>query len=150
MGKEKIRKYAEDLGVGVIGFTSIEDYKSERSPDPRTILPKAKAIVVFGHRMIDGALDSKNPRLNLAGRMAVTDTSKSHLYLMARFIEKNYKTKTTPVLSSYPLDMEAPALGLLGDVSLRHAAVSAGVGVLAGIIWLSTRLLDHVSVSPAY
>ncbi|MBM4271556.1 MAG: epoxyqueuosine reductase [Deltaproteobacteria bacterium] len=128
MSKENIRKYGLDLGIDVVGFTSIEDYRSERSPDPRTILPDVKSIVVFGHRMIDGALDSKNMRVAMMARMGVMDTSKSHLYLMARFIEDKYKTKTAPVLSSYPLDMEAPAMGLIGDVSLRHAAVSAGLG----------------------
>jgi epoxyqueuosine reductase QueG len=129
MSKEEIRGYGLDLGVDVIGFTSLEDYKSERSPDPRSILPKSKSIIVLGHRMIDGALDSNNPRINMSGRMGVMDTSKNHLYLVARFIEKKYKARTSPVLSSYPLDMEAPALGLLGDISLRHAAIAAGLGV---------------------
>jgi len=129
MSKEEIRKYGLDMGVDVIGFASLEDYKSERSPDPRSILPKAKSIIILGHRMIDGALDSNNPRINMVGRMGVMDTSKNHLYLFARFIEKKYKARTSPVLSSYPLDMEAPAFGLLGDISLRHAAIAAGLGV---------------------
>jgi epoxyqueuosine reductase len=129
MNQEEIREYGYGLGVDVVGFASLEDYKSERSPDPKSILPEAKSVVVLGHRMIDGALDGPNPRINIAGRMAVMDTSKHDLYLMAKFIEKKFKVKAATVLSSYPLDMEAPALGLRGDLSLRHAAVAAGVGV---------------------
>ena len=129
MEKEQIRKYGQDLGVDAVGFVALEDYKSPKSPDPKSYLPKAKSIIVLAHRMIDGALDSKNPRFNIAGRMAVMDTSKSHLYLMARFIEGRTGKKTSPVLSSYPLDMEAPTLGLVGDISLRHAAVASGLGV---------------------
>lgn len=129
MSKEEIRKYGLNIGIDVVGFTSIEDYHSEKSPDPRTILPDVKSIIVLGHRMIDGALDSTNMRIAMAARMGVMDTSKSHLYLMSRFIEDRYKVKAAPVLSSYPLNMEAPAMGLIGDVSLRHAAVSAGLGV---------------------
>jgi epoxyqueuosine reductase QueG len=129
MNKEEIRKYALNLGVDVVGFVSIDDYKSKRSPDPRNILPGGKSIIVLGHRMIDGALDSKNMRIAMAARMGVMDTSKSHVYLISKFIEDKFMTKAAPVLSSYPLDMEAPALGLLGDVSLRHAAVCAGLGV---------------------
>ena len=128
MDKEEIRKYGLNLGIDVVGFTSIEDYRSEKSPDPHTILPDVKSIIVLGHRMIDGALESKNMRVAMSARMGVMDTSKSHLYLMARFIEDRFKAKAATVLSSYPLDMEAPALGLRGDVSLRHAAVSAGLG----------------------
>jgi epoxyqueuosine reductase QueG len=129
MNKEELRKFGLDLGIDVVGFTSIEDYKSERSPDPRTILSDVKSIIVLGHRMIDGPLDSKNMRIAMGARMGVMDTSRSHLYLMSKFIEDQFKAKAAPVLSSYPLDMEAPALGLLGDISLRHAAVSAGLGV---------------------
>jgi epoxyqueuosine reductase len=128
MSKDEIRKFGLDLGIDAVGFTSIDDYRSERSPDPHTILPDVKSIVVLGHRMIDGALDSKNMRLSMMARMGVMDTSKSHLYLMSRFIEDRFKAKAAPVLASYPLDMEPPALGLIGDVSLRHAAVSAGLG----------------------
>lgn len=128
MSKEEIRKLGLDLGIDAVGFTSIEDYRSERSPDPRAILPDVKSIIVLGHRMLDGALDSKNMRVAMTARMGVMDTSKSHLYLMSRFIEDKFNAKAAPILSSYPLDMEAPSLGLLGDVSLRHAAVSAGLG----------------------
>ena len=74
MSKEEIRGYGLELGIDVIGFTSLEDYKSERSPDPRSILPKSKSIIVLGHRMIDGALDSNNARINMSGRMGVMDT----------------------------------------------------------------------------
>lgn len=130
MSKEEIRKYGLDLGIDVVGFTSITDYQSEKSPDPRTILPGVQSIIVLGHRMIDGALDSKNMNVAMVGRMGVMDTSKSHVYLMAKFIEDKFRTKSAPILSSYPVDMEAPALGLRGDVSLRHAAVSAGLGVM--------------------
>lgn len=128
MIKEEIREYGYSLGIDVVGFASVQDYKSERSPDLKSILPKAKSIVVLGHRMIDGSLDGRNPRINMAGRMAVMDTSKHDLYLMAKFIEMKFRVRAATVLSSYPLDMEAPSLGLLGDLSLRHAAVAAGVG----------------------
>jgi epoxyqueuosine reductase len=138
MSKEDIRAYALSLGVDAVGFTSIGDYKSQRSPDPRDILPAVKSIIVLGHRMIDGALDSANMRVAMAARMGVMDTSKSHLYLIAKYIEDKFKAKAATVLSSYPLDMEAPALGLLGDVSLRHAAVSAGLGV-----WGRHNLVIH-------
>lgn len=138
MSKKEIREYALSLGVDAVGFTSITDYKSQRSPDPHTILPDVKSIIVLGHRMIDGALDSQNMRVAMAARMGVMDTSKSHLYLISKFIEDKFNVKAAMVLSSYPLDMEAPALGLLGDVSLRHAAVSAGLGT-----WGRHNLVIH-------
>jgi len=129
MNKEDIREFARGLGVSAVGFLSLADYRSPKSPDPKSYLPEATSFVVFGHRMLDGALDSKNPRFNIAGRMAVMDASKAHLYLVAQFIEDNTGKRASPVLSSYPLDMAAPGFGLLGDISLRHAAVQSGLGV---------------------
>ncbi len=129
MKKEDIRTFARGLGVDAVGFLALADYKSPKSPDPRSYLPKAQSLIVFGHRMIDGALDSKNPRFNIAGRMAVMDTSKAHLYQVARLIEDKTGKAASPVLSSYPLDMAAPIFGLAGDISRRHAAVQSGLGV---------------------
>jgi len=51
MEKEQIRKYGLELGVDAVGFVALEDYKSPKSPDPKSYLPKAKSIVVLAHRM---------------------------------------------------------------------------------------------------
>ena len=96
MKKEEIRTFARGLGVDAVGFLALADYKSPKSPDPRSYLPKAQSLIVFGHRMIDGALDSKNPRFNIAGRMAVMDTSKAHLYQVARLIEDRTGKAASP------------------------------------------------------
>lgn len=129
MQKEEIRRFAVDRGADAVGFLALADYSSPKSPDPKSWLPKARSIIIFGHRMLDGALDSENPRFNIAGRMAVMDTSKTLLYSVARLIEDRTGKRASPVLSSYPLDMAAPTLGLVGDISLRHAAVQSGLGV---------------------
>lgn len=50
-------------------------------------------------------------------------------YLMARHIEAQFGSKAAPVPSSYPLDMGPGVMGLAGDLSMRHAAVAAGLGV---------------------
>lgn len=129
MQKEEIRRFAVDRGADAVGFLALADYSSPKSPEPKSWLPKARSIIVFGHRMLDGALDSENPRFNIAGRMAVMDASKTLLYSVARLIEDRTGRRASPVLSSYPLDMAAPTLGLVGDISLRHAAVQSGLGV---------------------
>ncbi|MCU0582709.1 MAG: 4Fe-4S binding protein [Syntrophales bacterium] len=129
MKKEDIRTFALSQGADAVGFLALADYKSPKLPDPRSYLPKAQSLIVFGHRMLDGALDSENPRFNIAGRMAVMDTSKAHLYQVARLLEDRTGKRASPVLSSYPLDMAAPTFGLAGDISLRHAAVQSGLGV---------------------
>lgn len=129
MDKEKIRKFGHQLQSDLVGFASIEDYHSKRSPDPKAILSGVKSIVVLGFRELDGALESENTRTAMSCRMSTMHMAESASYLMARFIEDNYKARAASVLVSYPLDMSQETMGLVGDLSLRHAAVAAGLGV---------------------
>jgi hypothetical protein len=84
--EEEIRKYGRELGADTVGFASVENYRSPKSPDLKTILPNARSLVVFGYREVDGALESGNARVSMAGRMAVMDLAKKNDYPMARFI----------------------------------------------------------------
>jgi len=127
--EEEIRKYGRELGADAVGFASIENYRSPKSPDLKTILPEARSLVVFGYREIDGALETENARVSMAARLAVMDLAKKNDYLVARFIEDRWKARSVFVLTSFPLGMSPPGMGLVGDISLRHAAVVAGLGV---------------------
>ncbi len=129
MDKEQLRKYGYEIGADAVGFAAIEDYKSERAPDPRTILPNVKSMIVLGYRENDGAVESENARINMSSRMGEIELAFKNNYIITRHIEKNTGTKAAPVPFSYPLNMGPEVMGLVGDVSLRHAAVAAGLGV---------------------
>ncbi len=129
MDKEQIRQFGYELGVDAVGFAAIEDYQSEKSPDPATILPGVRSMVVLGYREINGAVESENTRIGMAARMGAMELSLKNNYLMARYIEDRYQAKAAGVPASYPLDMGPEVMGFTGDVSLRHAAVAAGLGV---------------------
>lgn len=129
MEKEKIRQYGIELGADVVGFAAIEDYKSERTPDPKTILSGVKSMIVLGYRENHGAVESENTRISMMSRMGSMELSLKNNYLLARYIEKDSGTKAAPISFSYPIDMESPHMGSVADVSLRHAAVAAGLGV---------------------
>jgi epoxyqueuosine reductase len=129
MEKEGIRKFGHQLQADLVGFAAIDDYHSRRSPDPKNILPGVRSIVVLGFRELDGALESENTRTAMSCRMSTMSMTGSASYRMARFIEDSYKVKAASVLVSYPLDMSPETMGLVGDLSLRHAAVAAGLGV---------------------
>jgi epoxyqueuosine reductase QueG len=129
MDKEQIRHYGLQLGADVVGFAAVEDYHSQKAPDPKTLLPDVQSIVVLGYRELDGAMTTPNHRLSFASRMGSMELSLKNNYLVARRIENDYRVKAVPVPASYPLDMSTEVMGLVGDLSLRHAAVAAGLGV---------------------
>jgi len=129
MNKEEIRQYGRDLGADAVGFAAVEDYKSPRTPDPQSLLPGVKSLVVLAYREPNGSLDSPVPRIAMTARLAVMDLSKKNNYLMARFLEDRFQAKAAFIALSFPLNMYPPQMGLIGDLSLRHAAVAAGLGV---------------------
>jgi epoxyqueuosine reductase len=129
MSKEEIRKYGLDLGADVVGFAAAGDYKSPRTPALTTVLPQVKSLVVLGYREVDGSLDSPSARTSMTERLGVMDVAQKNNYLMARWLENRFRAKAAAVALSYPLNMAAPYFGLVADVSLRHAAVAAGLGV---------------------
>ncbi|NIM95126.1 MAG: epoxyqueuosine reductase [Anaerolineales bacterium] len=129
MKKEQIRQFGYELGVDAVGFAAIDEYQSEQAPDPRTLLPDVKSLVVLGYREPDGAVESRNPRISFASRMGVMELSIKNNYLLTRYIEDEFQVKAASIPASYPLDMDPEVMGLVGDISLRHAAVAAGLGV---------------------
>jgi len=75
MDKEQIRQFGYELGADAVGFAAIDDYQARRPPDPRTILPGVKSLVVLGYRELDGAVESENPRVSFGSRMGEMELS---------------------------------------------------------------------------
>jgi len=129
MNKDEIRKYGLELGADAVGFGAAGDYKSPRTPALESILPGVKSLVVLGYREVDGSLDSPVVRISMMERLGVMDLAQRNNYRMARWLEDRFRVKAAAVSPSYPLNMGPPYFGLVADVSLRHAAVAAGLGV---------------------
>jgi epoxyqueuosine reductase QueG len=127
--REAIRRLGRELGADVVGFADLSSYRSPQSPDPATILPGVRSMVVLGYRELDGAVESTNSQAGMAARMGIVELSFRANYLLARHLEDRYESKAVVVPFSYPLDMGPDVMGLVGDVSLRHAAVAAGLGL---------------------
>lgn len=127
--KEAIRNFGRENGADVVGFAAIGDYHSPRTPDPTTLLPGVRSMVVLGYRELDGGLESENERIRMMSRLALMSLVTRNNYLLAKFIEDRFQAKAASIAPSYPLNMAAPARGVVADLSLRHAAVAAGLGV---------------------
>jgi epoxyqueuosine reductase QueG len=127
MMKTKIREFVLGSGIDDVGFASIKEYKSQKSPDVQTIFPGAKSIVVLAYQELSNC-ESENMQIAMGGRLDALEFARSTNYKVARFLEKQFKAKAMTVPPSYPLYMSYETKGMLGDVSLRHAAVAAGLG----------------------
>lgn len=125
--KEEIRRFILDMGVDAAGFAAATDYDSPRSPRLESIFPRVKSLAVLAHRELDSC-ESANPHVAMNGRLDLMSFSRSCNYRLSRFLERRYGAKTMTVPASYPMEMSRETKGTVGEVSLRHAAVAAGLG----------------------
>lgn len=127
MMKKKIREFAMGLGVDDVGFAAVADYNSSRSPKIETLFPEAKSIVVMVIKEMSHT-KSPNPQIAMNGRLDIMEYGRGINYRMARFLEKECGARAMSIPLSYPLNLDPTTGGVIGDLSLRHAAVVAGLG----------------------
>jgi epoxyqueuosine reductase len=126
--KAKIRKFVLDQGIDDVGFAAVSDYNSPQSSRIETLFPEAKSIVVACVKEMSH-VESPNPQIAMNGRLDVQEYARSTNYKIARFLEKECGARAMSVPLSYPLELSPQNPRSVADVSLRHAAVAAGLGV---------------------
>lgn len=122
-----IKEFALGLGVEDVGIASATDYSSPRSPELETVFPGARSLVVMAYRELSSC-ESPNMQIAMNGRLDLMEFSRSCNYRLARLLEREFGAKAMTVPVSYPLPMEVETQGGVADVSLRHAAIAAGLG----------------------
>jgi epoxyqueuosine reductase len=125
--KETIRKFVLGLGVDDVGFASVGDYQSPNSPSIGSLFPGAKSMIVLAFRELS-ACDSPSPQMAMNARLDLMEFSRSACYRVARFVEGQCDSPTMTAGVSYPMDFCTPGKRGIGEVSLRHAAIAAGLG----------------------
>jgi len=121
-----IRDFVLGLGVDDVGFLAVSDYHSPASPPIESLFPGARSLIVLAFRELD-TCESPSPSIAMNGRMDLMEFSRSCNYKLARFLAQKFNAKAMTVPVSYPMDL-GDVQGSAGEVSLRHAAVGAGLG----------------------
>ena len=122
--KERIKDFVLGLGVDDIGIGTVSNYNSPRSTKMESIFPEVKSMIVLTYKEPSNC-DSPNRQIAINGRLELIEFAQSCNYRLARFLEKEYDARAMTVPYSFPLDMRK---GGIAEVSLRHAAVAAGLG----------------------
>jgi epoxyqueuosine reductase len=131
--KEQIKAVAQQHGMDLCGIASVDRFsESPLGRHPRDILPGCKSVVVVGARLLDGAVQAnfrafEDGRLDLKGiygtygyAMLPNFALTYACYAIAQFIERETGACSTPC-STGPMTNGV-------QLSLRHAAVAAGLG----------------------
>jgi len=121
-----VKKYAKALGVDMVGICSVEALK-EWSQQGKGLLPKARSVVVVACRHSRAAINSDNIRMAQFDTHCLYDKLDRILKDLSLFLEdKGFLAVSLPFY--LPIKMSKETQGLIGDISLRHAAVEAGLG----------------------
>jgi epoxyqueuosine reductase len=125
--KQMIREFALAQGADDVGFAAAADYDSPLSPALDSIFPGVKSLIVLAYREL-ATCESESPQIAMNGRMDLMEFSRSLNYKVARFVQAKCNGKAMTVPISYPLKMDRETGGTVGEVSMRHAALAAGLG----------------------
>ncbi|MDD7795692.1 4Fe-4S binding protein [Clostridium sp. 'White wine YQ'] len=118
--KEAIRNYIKSLGVDDVGFAAVADYVSPNTPKIESFFPKAKSMIVMAYRELS-TCESLDPQLAMNGRLDKKDVMRADAYKICHYLEDEFNAKLVSIPESFPR-------GGTSAVSLRHAAVAAGLG----------------------
>lgn len=128
--EDKLKEFAKQQGADVVGIAApdaIPDYFPRRKLEE--ILPGAKAVIVFGVRMLWGSIKSPSSRVATTHTNGAYEELHSITYRIGRHLE-NQGYLAACIAPHIPVEMSKETKGLSGDISLRHAGVGAGLGVL--------------------
>lgn len=125
--KEKLRDYVLGLGVDDVGVAAAKDYRSPASPPLESLFPGVRSLAVLAFREYSSC-ESPSASLAMSGRLDVMEFARSACRKVTAHVEGVLGGRAMAVPVSYPMDFTDPKKIGLGEVSLRHAAVAAGLG----------------------
>lgn len=131
---EEIKAFGRELGLDLVGICHVDSLpdleRLDHKQNIEAILPQAKSIIVGAIRMVDSAIEAsaRNVRIAQYSTMCLYQELNHVAYGLLRFLDDR-SHRAAPVPSYLPVDM-FKNYGLIADVSLRHAAVEAGLGTL--------------------
>jgi epoxyqueuosine reductase QueG len=139
---EQIKLFVYQQGAEFVGVVAADTFPSSTPlRPPQRLLAGAKSVIVYGIPIILGSI-SGTSEIATAHTKTVYDELDRIGYKISRFLEQSgYRAVTVP--SFWPLEMTKETKGLVGDLSLKHAAVAAGLGV-----WGRSRLVINPMWGP--
>jgi epoxyqueuosine reductase QueG len=126
----EIKAFLNGEGADLVGIARADCFETKHSRrGPKFIMPQARSIVVFAQRMLVGCIESPSDMVVTIQGISLYDELQTLAYKTGRLLEsRGYRAAIVPGYS--PVDMSLETKGLAGEVSLRHAAVGAGLGQL--------------------
>jgi epoxyqueuosine reductase QueG len=131
---DELKSLGIDSGLDLIGICTVDSLPTinmlDHQKNIKHVLPSAKSVIVGASRMLPAAVESssRNIRFSHYSTMALYQELGRISYQLCKLLDdRGYRAMAVPTF--LPIDMHNN-YGVVADVSLRHAAVEAGLGTL--------------------
>ncbi|MBW2742097.1 MAG: epoxyqueuosine reductase [Deltaproteobacteria bacterium] len=124
---EKVKDFTLGAGADIVGVVSVEHIEdvTPNKQKPLKLLKTGRSIISYGVHMLQGVIKGKDLRLKRYNAVEACGANNEVGFKLAYYLEKmGYESLI--VHADVPVDFEEN--GMMGDLSLRHVAVEAGLG----------------------
>lgn len=132
--KENINNFAIERDIDLVGFVSTSHLEKviPTKFKPSRLWPEAKTIISIGKHILKGAIDIGTGDMIQNARWVAWRTNEMlnrRAMEIGHFIENN-GAKALALSSGTMVDPDWKNMGIFGDLSHRHIAAEAGLGVI--------------------
>ncbi len=143
-----VKKAATDLGAVLCGIASVDRFaQAPKGFHPCDVLPECKSVVVLATRFLTSTLSARSTVPYTVVRNYLTDQMDRMSLQLAYWLEAQ-GALAVPTGAIGPCNWDAERKKSMGIISLKHAAVLAGLGTMGkntllindrygNMIWLS-------------
>lgn len=130
--KSELIREAKRLGIDLIGIASIDKFvDAPQNHKPTDIMPDAKSVIVLAQRCLTGPIKNNHWTSYTSVHDGNIGRLDSAAYYLSRYLEEQYAVNAIPVPSMTPyFHWDEEKQYAAGDLSHKHAAVAAGLGVM--------------------
>ncbi|MBW1843997.1 MAG: epoxyqueuosine reductase [Deltaproteobacteria bacterium] len=120
-----VQRLAYEMGAELVGVASADAFAgAPAGHHPRNLLRRARSVVVMGARLLDGAFELAPSReYSITYQIANLELDRIAFHVAKYLQREGHRALQVP--ASPPYDLEHN----MGDLSHRHAAQLAGIGV---------------------
>ena len=128
--KEAVKEFVFAEGADVVGIADAVKFPaSYPARPPQRLMPDVKSVIVFGLGMLKGNIGSGNLQIYSGQSKTIYRELDRISYQTGKFLEKaGYQALTIP--PEEPVEISRETLGMVGELSLKHAAIAAGLGIM--------------------
>lgn len=124
----RLKTLAMENGATLAGVAAVESIPSSVPPlPPSKVMASARTVFVFAVPMLRGSIESPSLHTAMNSTNAIYREEDILSHRLGLLIEDS-GYRAALVSAASPIEMSNETKGLLGDISLRHAAVAAGLG----------------------